>query len=86
MIDLHNTTARTGVCILTAPADPLSVALAASLIEDDMVAMAKDLKDSILSERPTCVGGPLDVDLQRVWRTRSASFNVEIWACPAYGN
>ena len=49
-------------------------------------AMAKDLKDSILSERPTCVGGPLDVDLQRVWRTRSASFNVEIWACPAYGN
>ena len=32
-------------------------------------AMDKELKDSDLSERSTCAGGPLDIELQRVWRT-----------------
>ena len=49
-------------------------------------AMAKEFKNSNLMERSTCVGGPLDVDLQRVWRTRSVCFNVEIWPYPAYGS
>jgi succinylglutamate desuccinylase len=35
IIDLHNTTAATGVCLLTAPDDALCLGLAASLIEAD---------------------------------------------------
>ena len=34
-------------------------------------AMAKELRESMFMERSTCAGGLLDVDLQRVWRTRS---------------
>ena len=49
-------------------------------------AMAKELKESKFMERSTCAGGLLDVDLQRVWRTRSVCFNVEIWPSPAYGS
>ena len=49
-------------------------------------AMAKELKDSDLTERSTCAGGPLDVELQRVWRTLNVWLNVEIWPCPAYGS
>lgn len=49
-------------------------------------AMAKELKESKFMERSTCAGGLLDVDLQRVWRTRSVCFNVEIWLSPAYGS
>ena len=49
-------------------------------------AMAKELKEPILIERSTCVGGLLDVDLQRVWRTRCVCFNVETWPYPAYGS
>ena len=49
-------------------------------------AMAKKLKKSILIERSTCAGGPLDVELQRVWRTLNLWLNVEIWPCPAYGS
>ena len=49
-------------------------------------AMDKELKDSDLTERSTCAGGPLDVELQRVWRTLNVWLNVEIWPCPAYGS
>ena len=49
-------------------------------------AMDKELKDSDLSERSTCAGGPLDVELQRVWRTLDLWLNVEIWPFPAYGS
>ena len=49
-------------------------------------AMAKELRESMFMERSTCAGGLLDVDLQRVWRTRSVCFNVEIWLSPAYGS
>ena len=49
-------------------------------------AMAKELRESKFMERSTCAGGLLDVDLQRVWRTRSVCFNVEIWLSPAYGS
>ena len=49
-------------------------------------AMAKEFKESKFMKRSTCVGGLLDVDLQRVWRTRSVCFNVEIWLSPAYGS
>ena len=49
-------------------------------------AMAEEFKNSNLMERSTCVGGPLDVNLQRVWRTRSVCFNVKIWPHPAYGS
>ena len=48
--------------------------------------MAKDLKESKFMERSTCVGGLLDVDLQRVGRTHSVCFNVETWPSPAYGS
>ena len=48
--------------------------------------MAKELKESKFMERSTCVGGLLDVDLQRVRRTRHMCFNVEIWPYPAYGS
>ena len=47
-------------------------------------AMAKELKESKFMERSTCADGLLDVDLQRVWRTRSVCFNVEIWPIPSY--
>ena len=46
--------------------------------------MDKELKDSDLTERSTCAGGPLDVELQRVCRTLNVWSNVEIWPCPAY--
>ena len=49
-------------------------------------AMDKELKDSDLTEHSTCAGGPLDVELQRVWRTLNVWINVEIWPCPAYGS
>ena len=49
-------------------------------------AMAKELKESKFMERSTCADGLLDVDLQRVCRTRSVCFNVEIWLSPAYGS
>ena len=49
-------------------------------------AMDKELKDSKFMERSTCVGGPLDVNLQRVKRTRNVWSSVEIWPCPAYGS
>ena len=49
-------------------------------------AMDKEFKDSDLSERSTCAGGPLDVELQRVCRTINVWSNVEIWPCPAYGS
>ena len=49
-------------------------------------AMAKELKESKFMERSTCAGGLLDVELQRVWRTLSVCFNVEIWPSPAYGS
>ena len=40
-------------------------------------AMDKELKDSKFMERSTCAGGPLDVELQRVWRTLNVWLNVE---------
>ena len=46
--------------------------------------MDKELKDSDLTERSTCAGGPLDVELQRVCRTLNVWSSVEIWPCPAY--
>ena len=49
-------------------------------------AMARELKEYIPIERSTCVGGLLDVDLQRVWRTRHMRFNVETWPYTAYGS
>ena len=49
-------------------------------------AMDKELKDSDLTERSMCAGGPLDVELQRVWRTLNVWLNVEIWPSPAYGS
>ena len=49
-------------------------------------AMDKELKDSDLTEHSTCAGGPLDVELQRVWRTLDLWLNVEIWPYPAYGS
>ena len=48
--------------------------------------MDKELKDFKFMERSTCVGGPLDVNLQRVKRTRNVCFNVETWPCTAYGS
>ena len=47
-------------------------------------AMDKELKDSDLTEHSTCAGGPLDVELQRVWRTLNVWLNVKIWPFPAY--
>ena len=46
--------------------------------------MDKELKDSDLTERSTCAGGPLDVELQRVCRTLNVWSSVEIWPFPAY--
>ena len=49
-------------------------------------AMDKELKDSDLTEHSTCAGGPLDVELQRVWRTLNVWLNVDKWPFPAYGS
>ena len=48
--------------------------------------MDKKLKDFDLTERSTCAGGPLDVELQCVWRTLNVWLNVELWPSPAYGS
>ena len=49
-------------------------------------AVAKKLKDYILTKRSTRVGGPLSVDCVLIQKTINACFNVQTWPLPAYGS
>ena len=51
--------------------------------------VAEELIDFMLVDRSMCRLRPLGVDLllaSGLWRTLSASFNVDTWVSPAYGS